>query len=93
MTMEQVAKLKLENAALSVALGYRPQDEGCHYAIDKDKAARPTSIIPGAGVQAAGTASPNAAAVVAEPGANRSIEALLGDAVPVAANGNGKRDD
>jgi hypothetical protein len=71
---EQVAKLKLENAALSVALGYRTQDEGCQYAIDKDKAARPAPIIPGAGIQAAGTASPSAAAVVAEPGANRSAD-------------------
>jgi hypothetical protein len=70
---EQVRKLKLQNAALSYALGYTSQDESALAAVGKKKADVPQPRIPTAGLTGAGGGggSMNPDTVQPEPGSNR----------------------
>lgn len=91
---EQVLKLKIQNAALAFARGWISQDEAATMALGRETADVPDPRIDTAGIigGGGGGGATNPDAVQAEPGSNRSLEELMGEAQPLVTNGNGHGD-
>jgi hypothetical protein len=88
---QQTLKLKIQNAALAYARGWISQDEAALMALDREGSDQEEPRIATAGLVGGGGGGNNPDTVVAEPGSNRALEALLGEAAPLATNGNGKQ--
>lgn len=87
----QVERLKLQNAALAYERGWVSQDEAATMALGRAKADQEEPRNPAAGIQGGGGGATSPELVQAEPGSNRSMEALLAEAEPITVptNGNG----